>query len=88
MSRRLSRHSSPVDHFDENRASPHLRIALEAARKAAGISRSYYAGNFTVTTKADLTPVTQADVECEQAIRDVILAAFPDHGFYRGVLNP
>ena len=82
MSRRLSRHSSPVEHFDENGASPHLRIALEAARKAAGISRSYYAGNFTVTTKADLTPVTQADVECEQAIRDVILAAFPDHGFY------
>ena len=29
-----------------------------------------------------MTPVTQADVECEQAIRDIILSAFPEHGFY------
>ena len=35
-----------------------------------------------VTTKADRTPVTQADVECEQAIRDLILERFPEHGFY------
>ncbi len=72
----------PVKQFDENTASAFLRTALAAARKAADISRAYYAGNFTVTTKADLTPVTQADVECEQAIRDLILAEFPDHGFY------
>jgi histidinol-phosphatase len=26
--------------------------------------------------------VTQADVECEQAIREIILDAFPDHGFF------
>ena len=71
-----------MDQFDENTASTHLRVALAAARKAAGISRSYYAGNFTVSTKADLTPVTQADVECEQAIRDIILEEFPEHGFY------
>jgi histidinol-phosphatase len=71
-----------VEQFDENTASAYLRVALAAARKAAGISRSYYAGNFTVSTKADLTPVTQADVECEQAIRDIILEEFPEHGFY------
>ncbi|MDH3303920.1 MAG: inositol-phosphate phosphatase [Gammaproteobacteria bacterium] len=53
-----------------------------AAKEAADISRRYYAGNFTVTTKADLTPVTQADVECEQAIRGTILEHFPEHGFY------
>jgi histidinol-phosphatase len=63
-------------------ASEHLRVALAAAKKAADISRSYYAGNFTVTTKADMTPVTQADVECEQAIRKTILERYPDHGFY------
>ena len=82
MSRRRSGHSSRVEQFDENTASTYLRVALAAARKAAAISRSYYAGNFTVSTKADLTPVTQADVECEQAIRDIILAEFPEHGFY------
>ena len=82
VSRRLSGHSSPVERFDENTASTYLLVALAAARKAAEISRSYYAGNFTVSTKADLTPVTQADVECEQAIREIILAEFPEHGFY------
>jgi histidinol-phosphatase len=71
-----------VDIFDENSASAYLRTALDAAQKAAEISRAYYAGNFTVTTKEDRTPVTQADVECEQAIRAIILDAFPDHGFY------
>ena len=72
----------PVSEYDNNTASAYLKVALEAASKAADISRSYYAGNFTVTTKEDMTPVTQADVECEQAIRGVILDAFPEHGFY------
>jgi len=71
-----------VKTFDENTASAYLNVALAAASKAADISRSYYAGNFTVTTKDDMTPVTQADVECEQAIREIILGAFPEHGFY------
>jgi histidinol-phosphatase len=62
--------------------SEFLSAALDAARAAADISRAYFNGNFTVTTKADLTPVTQADVECEHAIRDLILGRFPTHGFY------
>jgi histidinol-phosphatase len=68
--------------YDEQNASEFLQTALLAARAAADISRSYYAGNFTVTTKDDLTPVTQADVECEQKIREIILKRFPEHGFY------
>jgi len=71
-----------VESFNAENASDYLKVALAAADKAADISRRYYAGNFTVTTKADMTPVTQADVECEQAIRNVILSAFPEHGFY------
>jgi histidinol-phosphatase len=62
--------------------SEHLEVALAAARVAADISRRYYRGNFSVQTKADRTPVTQADVECEEAIRATILERFPDHGFY------
>jgi histidinol-phosphatase len=71
-----------MNSYDESGASDFLRLALAAAREAAKISRNYYAGNFTVTTKEDLTPVTQADVECEQAIRGIILESYPDHGFY------
>lgn len=59
-----------------------LAVALAAAKRAADISRHYYAGNFSVTTKSDKTPVTQADVECEEAIRDTILGRYPDHGFF------
>ena len=62
--------------------SAELEVALRAAAAAAEISRRYYRGNVEVTTKADRTPVTQADVECENAIRDIILEAFPDHGFF------
>ncbi len=71
-----------MESFNAESASDYLKVALAAADKAATISRQYYAGNFTVTTKADQTPVTQADVECEQAIREVILNTFPEHGFY------
>lgn len=67
---------------DPGKESAELKIALEAAAAAAEISRAYYGANISVTTKADLTPVTQADIECEQAIRKIILAAFPEHGFY------
>ncbi|MEM9403644.1 MAG: inositol monophosphatase family protein [Pseudomonadota bacterium] len=59
-----------------------LEVAMAAAREAADISREYYASNIEVRTKEDRTPVTQADVECERAIRARIFEAFPDHGFY------
>lgn len=68
--------------FIDDNASEFLKVALKAAEKAAGISRGYYASNLSVATKADMTPVTQADIECEKAVRDIILAAFPGHGFF------
>jgi histidinol-phosphatase len=71
-----------VDKFDESQASDYLKVALEAARRAAEISRRYYAGNFKISIKADLTPVTEADVECEKAISATILERFPEHGFF------
>lgn len=71
-----------MDTYPDSSASEHLKIALAAAKEAAAISRHYYSGNFTVTTKADRTPVTQADVECEQAIKALLLQHFPEHGFY------
>ncbi|MCH8136108.1 MAG: inositol-phosphate phosphatase, partial [Proteobacteria bacterium] len=71
-----------MKNFDENQASEYLQVALAAARRAAEISSDFYAGNFSVTTKADLTPVTEADVACEQAISAIILERFPEHGFF------
>lgn len=66
----------------DGQKSRELSVALEAARAAAALSRRYYRSNIAVRTKADRTPVTQADIECEELIREIILGAFPDHGFY------
>ena len=63
-------------------ATPFLGAALEAARAGAEVIRRYYQRNLEVTIKADKSPVTQADVETEQAIRRVLSERFPTHGFY------
>src|SRR5690606_33953193 len=62
--------------------SPFLATALEAARAAADVIRHYYQRNLQVTIKADKSPVTEADVETEKAIRGIIGSRFPTHGFY------
>src|SRR3984957_869788 len=62
--------------------SPELQAALDAREKAALIARSLYQHNIEVRIKADKSPVTEADVRCELAIREIIEARFPKHGFY------
>ncbi len=62
--------------------SPELTAALEAAEAAARVIRELYQRNVAVQIKADKSPVTEADVRSEQAIRAVIEARFPDHAFY------
>jgi histidinol-phosphatase len=63
-------------------ASQELQAALDAARAAAEVIRELYQRNLAVTLKADKSPVTEADVRAEQAIRAVLCARFPDYGFY------
>src|SRR5450631_4804444 len=62
--------------------SPELQAALYAAEQAAAIARACYQHNIEVRIKADKSPVTEADVRCELAIREIIEARFPAHGFY------
>ncbi|MBB6094878.1 histidinol-phosphatase [Povalibacter uvarum] len=62
--------------------SPFLVTALDAARAAADVIRRYYQRNLEVVIKADKSPVTQADIDTEKAIRAIIGARFPEHGFY------
>ncbi len=61
--------------------SPELQAALDAAQQAAVIARSLFQRNLTVRLKADKTPVTDADVQCETAIREILEARFPAYGF-------
>jgi histidinol-phosphatase len=62
--------------------SAELQAALDAAERAAGIARSLYQHNLEVRIKADKSPVTEADVRCEIAIREILEARFPSYGFY------
>jgi histidinol-phosphatase len=62
--------------------SAELQAALDAAAAAAEIARSLYQRNLAVRLKADKSPVTEADVRCEVAIREILEARFPQHGFY------
>ena len=62
--------------------SPELTAALAAADAAATIIRDKYRGQFEVQTKADASPVTEVDIACERAIKQVLGEAFPNDGFY------
>ncbi len=59
-----------------------LAAALEAARAAADVINALYRANLAVTLKGDKSPVTEADVRAEQAIRAVLSRRFPGYGFY------
>jgi histidinol-phosphatase len=70
----------PEDHLMN--PSLELQAALDAAGQAAEIARSLYQRNIDVRIKADKSPVTEADVRCENAIRAILEARFPSYGFF------
>lgn len=59
-----------------------LTYAKRAAAAAAEVIHRYYKADAAVTIKSDATPVTQADIEAEVAIKAVLKSAFPEHGYY------
>jgi histidinol-phosphatase len=63
-------------------ASQELQAALDAAQAAAEVIRSLYQKNIAVKTKSDASPVTEADVRAEEAIKTVLSQRFPSYGFY------
>ena len=56
-------------------------LAVEAARKAGDLARGFYETTFDVEKKADNSPVTIADKQAEQLIRQMVTQHFPDDGF-------
>ena len=60
----------------------YLEAAIDAAFLAQGIHVYYLEKGFQEKTKSGPTDlVTQADRESEEAIKDLLLSRFPDHGF-------
>jgi|SRR5450432_2853683 len=62
--------------------SKELKAAIEAAQAAATLIRSFYQKGIAVRTKADSSPVTEADVQAEELIRATLKQHFPGYGFY------
>ncbi|HHL21429.1 MAG TPA: inositol monophosphatase family protein [Aliiroseovarius sp.] len=58
----------------------YLKKALEITEKAEQIPLSYFRQGMDVIHKADQSPVTIADRDTEQFIREALHDAFPDHG--------
>ncbi|HEU5467903.1 MAG TPA: inositol monophosphatase family protein [Steroidobacteraceae bacterium] len=62
--------------------SSRLDAALAAASAASALVRVHYAAALPARAKADGSPVTDADIAAEQAIRAVVQERFPEDGFY------
>jgi histidinol-phosphatase len=58
-----------------------LDFAVEVARAAGAVALRYFESDLQIETKADHTPVTQADREAEALIRQRIAARYPQHRF-------
>jgi len=70
--------------------NPDLELALELADMADVMTMARFRDrDLVVTTKPDLTPVTEADRSVEEAIRAGIARARPGHGTaWRWILDP
>lgn len=61
--------------------SDELKIAIEAAKKGAEVALKYFTNLPPVIIKPDNTPVTKADKETEEIIRNHITQNFPNASF-------
>jgi histidinol phosphatase-like enzyme (inositol monophosphatase family) len=59
---------------------PLLDFALDATWQAGRITLGYFQNGVAVERKSDNTPVTIADKNAEQRLRQLITQAYPDHG--------
>lgn len=57
-------------------------FAHRLADAATDVIRPYFRTNVSIDDKADDSPVTAADRSAETKMRDLIEAAFPDHGIF------
>ena len=56
-------------------------LAVDAARRAGELARTFYESTFEIEKKSDDSPVTRADREAESLIRAMVGKAFPHDGF-------
>ncbi len=57
-----------------------LEFAIDAAWQAGRLTLGYFQTGISADRKSDNTPVTAADRQAEQKLRELIARAWPDHG--------
>ncbi len=62
-----------------NTLTPFYQFAIETAYQAGRITLAYFQTDMQIAWKNNQTPVTQADQQAEQFIRDQIKKKFPGH---------
>lgn len=60
----------------------YLETAIQAADQARMVTQKWFRAALQVTSKQDKTPVTIADQQTEQVIKDILLQRYPDHSFF------
>ena len=59
-----------------------LALARRAARDAGGIlRRHWHRGGYTIGSKGRDNPVTEADLEADRALKEILRRPFPDYGW-------
>lgn len=69
-----------VKYMNTNCSSELIDFASEIADAVGEVHRKYYRHLESVEIKDDKSPVTLADQESEQVVRDLITKRFPEHG--------
>ncbi|MEM7194448.1 MAG: inositol monophosphatase family protein [Pseudomonadota bacterium] len=59
-----------------------IETAIQAVDQARLITARYFRSELAVDSKSDRSPVTVADQETEQALKNLILDRHPEHGFF------
>ncbi len=75
-----STRANPPGATPVTRASSDLELAQGLADRAAVVARHYFERGVTTETKADASPVTEADRAVERLLRDALAELRPDDG--------
>ena len=73
----MRRFSGQLDAAEQGELLAFTRLLANAS---AGVIRTYYRTPFHVDLKTDESPVTIADRQAEEVMRDLIMRRYPDHG--------
>lgn len=70
------------DTLRQDQTQNFIDLGTRLADTSRAILRNYYRRKLAILDKADESPVTQADRECESALRKLIAETFPSHGIF------